>query len=439
MKKWLGLALLCCSTVQADMLDALKAYEQKNYAEAQQQFAELLPLGNELAAFNLGVMAYQGEGQARDLTSALAYFKLAAALKHPQAEQLLTQIQAELNAEQLSQVETQFARLQRAVTIQPISLEKLPEKVLPEPVKRVAPDYPMEAARKGLFGYVTLRFLVDEAGQVTAIDSLDAYPDKVFNKSAMRAVKRWQYEATGAKHMLKVRLDYSLGNGITEVSEIEKLEQKHQLWQFASAGAPQYQFVLGTLLSLLEIQSHNGFWFDPDLPLSAQPDFSIYKNRAHLKADLDGFWGYAVVRVDQQGVITEQLRTEFDSKSTLSSLIGHKLEGKVESDVYRLYRHADQRSRRVAVVPSVTAPASMSAMFWWEQAAKNGNLEAQRVMAAHNTQWENYLLSQQDGEVMAWAGTRLILDGQREQGMQLLEQAIAKNYAPAKEMKQQFM
>ena len=66
----------------------------------------------------------------------------------------------------------------------------------------------------------------------------------------------------------------------------------------------------------------------------------------------------------------------------------------------------------------------MSAMFWWEQAAKNGNLEAQRVMAAHNTQWENYLLSQQDGEVMAWAGTRLILEGQREQGMQLLEQAI---------------
>ena len=81
----------------------------------------------------------------------------------------------------------------------------------------------------------------------------------------------------------------------------------------------------------------------------------------------------------------------------------------------------------------------MSAMFWLEQAAKNGNLEAQRVMAASDSRWENYLLSQQDGEVMAWAGTRLILDGQREQGMQLLEQAIAKNYAPAKEMKQQFM
>lgn len=439
MKKWLGLALLFSSLVQADMLEALKAYEQKDYTVAAQQFAELLPLGNELAAFNLGVMAYKGEGQDIDLTSALAFFKLAAALKHPQAETLQAKIQAELNPEQLSQAEAQFVRLQTAVVIKSVSLEKSPEKVLPEPLKRVTPDYPIGAARKGLIGYVTLRFLVDEAGQVTAIDTLDAYPEKVFNKSAIRAVKQWQYEATGAKHMFKVRLDYSLGDGITKVSGIEKLEQKHQLWQFAMAGAPQYQFVLGSLLSLLEIQSHNGFWFDPDLPLSAQPDFSIYENRAHLKADLEGFWGYAVVRVNQQGVITEQLRTEFDSKNTIKSLIGQKLEGKVEADVYRIYRHADQRSRSAYIVPSVNAPASMSAMFWLEQAAKNGNLEAQRVMAASDSRWENYLLSQQDGEVMAWAGTRLILEGQREQGMQLLEQAIAKNYAPAKEMKQQFM
>lgn len=439
MKKWLGLALLFSSLVQADMLEALKAYEQKDYTVAAQQFAELLPLGNELAAFNLGVMAYKGEGQDIDLTSALAFFKLAAALKHPQAETLQAKIQAELNPEQLSQAEAQFVRLQTAVVIKSVSLEKSPEKVLPEPLKRVTPDYPIGAARKGLIGYVTLRFLVDEAGQVTAIDTLDAYPEKVFNKSAIRAVKQWQYEATGAKHMFKVRLHYSLGDGITKVSGIEKLEQKHQLWQFAMAGAPQYQFVLGSLLSLLEIQSHNGFWFDPDLPLSAQPDFSIYENRAHLKADLEGFWGYAVVRVNQQGVITEQLRTEFDSKNTMKSLIGQKLEGKVEADVYRIYRHADQRSRSAYIVPSVNAPASMSAMFWLEQAAKNGNLEAQRVMAASDSRWENYLLSQQDGEVMAWAGTRLILEGQREQGMQLLEQAIAKNYAPAKEMKQQFM
>ena len=85
MKQWIWLALLACNLVQADMLDALKAYEQGNYTEAQQQFAELVPLGNELAAFNLGAMAYQGEGQEQDLSKAIAYFMLAAGLQHPLA------------------------------------------------------------------------------------------------------------------------------------------------------------------------------------------------------------------------------------------------------------------------------------------------------------------------------------------------------------------
>ena len=76
-------------------------------------------------------------------------------------------------------------------------------------------------------------------------------------------------------------------------------------------------------------------------------------------------------------------------------------------------------------------------MFWWQQAAKNGDLDAQRVMAAYDPQWEQYLLAQQDGEVMAWAGTRMFLNGQRAQGIALLDKAIAKNYNLAEEMRLQ--
>ncbi|MGI5310242.1 hypothetical protein [Rheinheimera sp. WS51] len=96
-------------------------------------------------------------------------------------------------------------------------------------------------------------------------------------------------------------------------------------------------------------------------------------------------------------------------------------------------------TKQVIVTPSLQVSRSMSGMFWWEQAAKNGLLDAQRVMAAYHKQWEEYLLQQDDAEVIAWAGSKLILDGKREQGMQLLEQTIAKNYKPALEMKKQFM
>ncbi|GGW66992.1 hypothetical protein [Alishewanella tabrizica] len=85
MKKWFIAALLLCGYAHADMLDALKAYENKDFTQAQQQFSALIPLGNEIAALNLGAMAYQGEGQAPNLSEALAYFMLAADLKHTQA------------------------------------------------------------------------------------------------------------------------------------------------------------------------------------------------------------------------------------------------------------------------------------------------------------------------------------------------------------------
>ncbi|MDX1392715.1 MAG: hypothetical protein R3241_10045, partial [Rheinheimera sp.] len=77
MNKWIWLALFGCGLARADMLEALKAYETQQFSIAKQQFEQLLPLGNELAAFNLGAMAYQGEGQESNLTAALAYFMLA--------------------------------------------------------------------------------------------------------------------------------------------------------------------------------------------------------------------------------------------------------------------------------------------------------------------------------------------------------------------------
>lgn len=413
MKKWIWLALLNCGAVQADMLDALKAYEQKDYIDAQQQFAELLPLGNELAAFNLGVMAYQAEGQPQDLTKALTYFMLAADLRHEQAKNLLARLAAQASEQQLELANQEFERLKQRVAIVATDLTKSRNANAPEPIRRVHPDYPIEAARQGQFGYVALRFLVDEQGEVTAVDTMDAYPKKVFEKSSIKALKRWRFEPSGQKHLMNVRLNYSLDGGV-KLAAVENMMEQNKLWEYAVLGAPEYQLALGTLLSLIEIQSPNSFWYDPDMPLAATPDFSIYTKHAVLRPDFDGFWGRAIVRVAEDGTITEQIKADFEPGSEVTSLVGLKFKGKVETDVYRVARSSTDGARRAYVTPSIQTSRAMSGMFWWEQAAKNGNLDAQRVMAAYDAQWENYLLSQQDAEVMAWTGTRLIIDGQRE-------------------------
>lgn len=437
MKKWIWLVLFGCATVRADMLDALRAYDQQSYTEARQQFEALLPLGNELATFNLGAMAYQGEGQDKDLVKAIAHFMLAVELQHPQAQELLRKLVATASEQQLELATQQYEFLKQKLVITEPSENADNDIERPEPVKRVTPEYPKGALANGIFGYVKVRLLVNEQGEVTAVDTLDAYPEHTFEQATVRAVKRWRYEPSDKKHLLHVRLDYALHGGV-QVSAVERVMEKHKLWQYAVAGAPQYQFALGTLLSLIDVQSANSFWYDPELPLAAQPDFSIYKDRASLKVDFNGFWGSAVVRVAKDGTITEQISAQLEEKSEITDLTGFKLRGKVETEVYRIARVSVDGVSKVVAMPSIRTSRSMSGIFWWEQAAKNGNLDAQRVMAAYDPQWENYLLGQQDAEVMAWAGTRLMLEGQHEQGMQFLEQAIAKHYEPAEMLKKQF-
>lgn len=439
MKKWIFVALLSCNMAQADMLDALSAYEKKDFAQAQQQFKQLIPLGNELAAFNLGAMAYQGEGQPKNLEQALAYFMLAADLKHEQAKELLLSLSKVATENQLEQANQYFEQLKHSVIISNANLDNTRAVNLPEPIKRVPPDYPKSAAMAGQFGYVNARFLVDEQGVVTTVDTLDAYPQNVFERASIKAIKRWRYEPSGQKQLLNVRLDFSLDGGVN-ISAVEKIVNQHNLWSYAVSGSPSHQFALGTLLSLINIQSGNLYRYDSELPLTASADFSVFEKQADVKVDFRGFLGSALVRVASDGTITEQITADFEPKNKVASLVGLKLKGKIATDVYNLstYTRFDGH-QKVMVMPSLQVSPAMSGRFWWEQAAKNGNLEAQRVMASYDKQWEGYLLNEQDAEVMAWAGSKLILDGQREQGMQLLEQAIAKNYKFAAEMKKQFM
>lgn len=438
MKKWIWLALLGCTSVQADMLDALKAYEEKNYTAAQQQFAELLPLGNELAAFNLGAMAYQAEGQEKDLTKALAYFMLAAELQHEQSKALINQLLTKATEQQLDDATVLFNQLTQQVIVSPTDLAQRADKPNIKPIKRVEPKYPIEAARKLLFGYVALRFLIDETGKVTAVDAMDAFPENTFEKESVKAVKKWRYEATGRKHVQRVRLDFSISGDI-KITEVDKLVDELNLWDYAVAGSPEHQLALGTLLSLAQVQGGNFLEFDPALPLLSEPDYSIFQKAAQLKPEFDSFWGHAKVMVAENGVITQQISAEFAPENELETLVGQRFSGNVIAGKYIIFRQNRNYMRDYAITPVLEVSNAMSGMFWWEQAAKNGNVEAQRIMAAYDKQWEDYLLSKDDAEVMAWAGTRMILDGQREQGMALLEQAIAKNYQPAAEMKKQFM
>jgi TonB family protein len=64
----------------------------------------------------------------------------------------------------------------------------------PELVKRVAPDYPDDAARKGIEGAVDLAFTVSPEGDVSDVTVVHCEPSGIFNRAAVAAVRRWKYQ-----------------------------------------------------------------------------------------------------------------------------------------------------------------------------------------------------------------------------------------------------
>ncbi len=61
-------------------------------------------------------------------------------------------------------------------------------------VRKVAPVYPAEAQRKGIYGDVVLRALVGKDGRVKSVEKISGNP--ILAKAAIAAVRQWAYEPT---------------------------------------------------------------------------------------------------------------------------------------------------------------------------------------------------------------------------------------------------
>lgn len=84
------------------------------------------------------------------------------------------------------------------------------------PLHRVEPNYPAKALQRGVEGYVTLRFNIDELGKTRDIEVVDANPKRYFEREAMLALRNWKYQPkiVDGKAVLQtgltVRLEFKL-------------------------------------------------------------------------------------------------------------------------------------------------------------------------------------------------------------------------------------
>jgi protein TonB len=87
------------------------------------------------------------------------------------------------------------------------------------PIVRIEPKYPIQAARDGKEGWVTLSFTINKIGGVEDVDVIEAEPRRVFDREAKRALRKWKYKpkVVDGKAMrqpgLTVRLDFKMDGG----------------------------------------------------------------------------------------------------------------------------------------------------------------------------------------------------------------------------------
>jgi len=76
---------------------------------------------------------------------------------------------------------------------------------------RVEPEYPRRALRRGLQGYVSMRFDLDPAGAPGDIVIIDAQPPGVFDAAAVEALRQWRYCPSGeAREGIEVTLTFGV-------------------------------------------------------------------------------------------------------------------------------------------------------------------------------------------------------------------------------------
>jgi len=77
---------------------------------------------------------------------------------------------------------------------------------VPKVIKKVPPDFPNEAVKKGIStGSVKAKLTIEADGKVSAVEIVEAEPKRVFDRAVIAALMEWKFEP-GEKATHEVKL-----------------------------------------------------------------------------------------------------------------------------------------------------------------------------------------------------------------------------------------
>lgn len=76
----------------------------------------------------------------------------------------------------------------------PTIAQSMPSNHQAIPLNRVRPQYPIRALKRNIEGYVILAFTIDSRGRPIDITIVEAKPNNVFEREALKALRHWKYQ-----------------------------------------------------------------------------------------------------------------------------------------------------------------------------------------------------------------------------------------------------
>lgn len=200
------------------------------------------------------------------------------------------------------------------------------------------------------------------------------------------------------------------------------------LWKPALQGAPGHQRMLAEILSQI-VQSQAVRVTPVDAEVSGAPQVADFEaNEVALEDELPAstFTLDESFNVRDINIYGAGLMSDDEVVAAMEQIKGYdfaQIEG-INSIRYRVMNDSTDR-----LTPfEINRPRLWTSEFWWQQAAQNGDREAQRQRALVDAQWMDYLLEQEDAFAQTWLGALLVTRGQGEaeqaKGVELLRQAV---------------
>lgn len=449
---WLLLLASVPLTVQADFFEGLSAYRHQDYKTAQQEFSELLPLGNGAAVFNLAIMAYQGQGEPVDPVKTAALLTLAAELGEKKAATTAAKLTASLDASQQSAVKKLLTQYQSQVIISPeqrgwlhMLTDPKVDKV-PKWLKKVRPLFPQKASLNGHVGTVEMLAVLDKDGSVVFIDSNESLGRDLFSKSAKNSFQKWQFEP------LEQRLVYRMTYGFFYDVHVSLLRdarlhswkslQQPGLLEMVQQDSAAHQFAFGKILQRLEHSTEVVFHPDETLvatqPLPERMIYQVSKQPQRIDPIIND--GAVIIQVNalnrietvQSDTAISWLKgTNFDALKDLA------MPEAVAAGWYTLIHGRDYDGvESNYLVDLQRVPPEHYSGYWISLAARNGDLTAQRELAFRRTEWRRYLQLKNDPKALLWTGMFELQNGNDQQAKALLLQAKAAGESQVDELLQ---